>query len=431
MKTVHLVSIAEIDSRSMDSLSYMILNRLKNNNSYEEYASIKVENLNKIITEKLELIEKNYKEQSKEEFTEFYQKFMTNHINKVKKSFDVVIFVEGFISRFYDIIVDYPFDHKLYVGDELFQLKSYYNNMSPNEDDFWDEVYNGNIEIKSTRQLHEYLSDIRYKFEKQSYKIGNPNSVLYYFDKLFVPFIIKAVISRKDGLKYADMKIRDNYEIVLAAVKNYAGSLEYASENRKNDSRIVLEAMKNGKYAYNYVSKRLRDDKEILKASGYESFDNASRRLRDDYDVALEAVKAYRYAYFNVSERLKNDFKITLNAIKSGLIEIEYIPQKFHTNYDILLYYSINNFVYKNNTYYKRHSSEIKNIDFGIVPESYFENKVWKYNWTDTVMDPSEIRYKDLIFNFLKPRVNPAEISVGFQFYDLNILYQKKINYFF
>jgi hypothetical protein len=192
MKTIYLVSISAIGSKVIDNISRIILDKLKNNHSYGKYVSVKLENLNEIIIDNLELIEKKYK-QSKEEFTEFYQKFITDHINEAKKStFDVTIFIGGLVPRFYDIIVDYPFDHKLYASDKLFQLKNYYiNNSYSKDDDYWDKVSKYTIEIKQAKQVKKYLIDIEDKFREKSYKIGNYDEMLIYFDNFFSQFITK------------------------------------------------------------------------------------------------------------------------------------------------------------------------------------------------------------------------------------------------
>ena len=59
------------------------------------------------------------------------------------------------------------------------------------------------------------------------------------------------------ALEYASERLRDDKDIVLAALGNDGMALEYASERLRDDYGIVLYAIRNNMRALEYASERL------------------------------------------------------------------------------------------------------------------------------------------------------------------------------
>lgn len=83
----------------------------------------------------------------------------------------------------------------------------------------------------------------------------------------------KAIVAvRKAGkagsaLAYVSEELRNDKDVVLAAVSNYGYALEYASKELCADKEVVLAAVRDNGYALEYASKELRADKDVVLAA--------------------------------------------------------------------------------------------------------------------------------------------------------------------
>ena len=144
-------------------------------------------------------------------------------------------------------------------------------------------------------------------------------------DKKVVRAIIKVIKNEQNVKEYMESLsdiTRDNYEIMLAAVKRDGNTLEYASEELKNNLTLVLEALKNDPYAINYVGKKLLNDKksvvDIVSVSG-ESFPSLDIKWRRDREVVYAAVNQYPLAILACDDKeLLKEKKLALLAIKDN-----------------------------------------------------------------------------------------------------------------
>jgi hypothetical protein len=86
-------------------------------------------------------------------------------------------------------------------------------------------------------------------------------------------------------LHFASKRLKNDPDIVLAAVQDHGIALQYASELLKGDEKIALAAIKN------------RGDALLF----------ASERLKDDYELVLTAVETSICVLEYASERLQKD----------------------------------------------------------------------------------------------------------------------------
>lgn len=93
-------------------------------------------------------------------------------------------------------------------------------------------------------------------------------------------------------------RLRDDYEVVLEAVRGDSSNFEYASERLRGDRRIALTAMRQivGGYMMKFVTPELWGDKEVLFAAlatcgQIYSLDFFPAELRSDPMIAIAAIK--------------------------------------------------------------------------------------------------------------------------------------------
>jgi hypothetical protein len=66
------------------------------------------------------------------------------------------------------------------------------------------------------------------------------------------------------SFEFAPLKLRNDREFVMEAVKKNVWVLPWASEKFKADREIVLEAVRKYSAALKWASEELRDDKEVV-----------------------------------------------------------------------------------------------------------------------------------------------------------------------
>lgn len=90
------------------------------------------------------------------------------------------------------------------------------------------------------------------------------------------------------ALEHASLRLRNDREVVLAAVKASGVALEHASLPLRNDREVVLAAVEENGQALSYASNRLKDDEQVVLAAVEKdpyAFIHASNRLRDDPEM--------------------------------------------------------------------------------------------------------------------------------------------------
>ena len=170
--------------------------------------------------------------------------------------------------------------------------------------------------------------------------IGYGEILLFASDKLKDNYdIVLAAVNHSGGeLQYASDKLKDNYNIVLAAVNNNGNALLFASNNLRNNYDIVLAAVNNCDHALEFASYNMRDNYDIVlaavKHSGKELY-YVSDRLKDNYDIVLAAVNQCGRKLYHASVRLKDNYDIVLAACNTNPIAIQYASDRLKEILDI------------------------------------------------------------------------------------------------
>jgi hypothetical protein len=157
-------------------------------------------------------------------------------------------------------------------------------------------------------------------------------------NKILILFLIDNNIFYNTGcridniLQFASDEIKDDKEIILAAINRYDGnSIKYASETLRNNKELVEYAVNKSGFAFRYASDELQKDKTLaLKAvskAGY-LFKCLSDDYKRDKEIILVAVQNYEHALKYVPVDCI-DIEIVLTAVKYHESALKYVPNDY------------------------------------------------------------------------------------------------------
>ncbi len=181
--------------------------------------------------------------------------------------------------------------------------------------------------------------------------------------------VLAAVRQSGCELKNASEKLKDNIDVVLAAVCNDGESLQYASDRLKNNSKIVLAAVRQNVWALQHASERLKGDKVIVMAAlqtrckiwetpfrfasaelradrnvvlkavqqSFHALEYANEILKNDKEIVLEAIRLSGPAFKNASDSLKDDRDFVLKVVRQSSAALEYVSPRLRKDKDIVL----------------------------------------------------------------------------------------------
>lgn len=112
----------------------------------------------------------------------------------------------------------------------------------------------------------------------------------------------------------------DNKEKILKAVSCSPYALMHASDRLKNDIDIVKAAIFFNPYSLQYVAEKFKNNKELVSAaieSDPSVFMFASDRLKDDYEIAAKAIDLEAGMLQYASDRLKDHIDLVSLSTKS------------------------------------------------------------------------------------------------------------------
>lgn len=156
--------------------------------------------------------------------------------------------------------------------------------------------------------------------------------------------IMKRLVS-KDGmvLNYVSERLRGNFDIVLAAVKQNPKSIRFVNERSifENEEIAQIVLIKEGK-ALEFFSPEIRSNKQLVimavKSDQIGSvLQYVSDDLKNDFDVANAAVENYGLALKFVSDVLKDNDAIVLKAIQQTGLAIIHASERHRNNREIVL----------------------------------------------------------------------------------------------
>ena len=138
----------------------------------------------------------------------------------------------------------------------------------------------------------------------------------------------RRILDNTSLLRYVDVDYWcEDTKLIKKALKENGDLLEILPEKYKSKKEYVLPAVKSDPYVIKECSDEMRDDKDIVMAALQEDSNwilyYASDRLKDDYEVVFKAVKVDPCNLQYASEALRDNRDIVLRAVKNygGVLE--------------------------------------------------------------------------------------------------------------
>ena len=137
------------------------------------------------------------------------------------------------------------------------------------------------------------------------------------------------VLVKRNGLalRELDLDLRNNKEVVLAAVGQEGAALDYASDELQGDRGIVLAAVERSHLALQHASAALKRDRGVVLAAvgrALWALRYADASLTGDKVFMLPLVRKYGYALKHASAELQGDRQIVLSAVRQNGDAIKY-----------------------------------------------------------------------------------------------------------
>ena len=142
-------------------------------------------------------------------------------------------------------------------------------------------------------------------------------------------------------LKYASESLRNDMEVVLAAIQKDGRAISYASDNLKKNVDLVFESLKKGAglsyFTYLPFDLQTRENLLLTLKNGGGDIDLIPIDLRSDKEILMFAIKYYAKNLSQASAELKNDKEIVLAAVKSSGEVLEYVSDELRNDPEIVL----------------------------------------------------------------------------------------------
>lgn len=127
-------------------------------------------------------------------------------------------------------------------------------------------------------------------------------------------------------IKNSHEGIKNNFEIILKAVKISGAALEFASLEVKNSKKIVIEAVLQAYSSIKYASPEILDDLEFLsqildlpkrefESLGYSILESGSERVKNNRDLAIKILKRDGHDFLSLIDDFLSDEELVCIAI--------------------------------------------------------------------------------------------------------------------
>lgn len=149
---------------------------------------------------------------------------------------------------------------------------------------------------------------------------------------------IEAVKIAYWNLSYCSDELRDDEDVVSAAIMQNGLALEDASERLRGHRRTVIKSFSSC-FRLKHVGEHLKDDEDlVLKAIKIDSnvYIEISDRLRDSKKFALEALEANCDTFRVFSSRLTDDKIIALKAIEYNYENVRFVSERLKKDRDFI-----------------------------------------------------------------------------------------------
>ena len=159
----------------------------------------------------------------------------------------------------------------------------------------------------------------------------------------YKPLVIKAVQEAGwentggPALQQVPAELRNDKEVVLAAVQQDGRALKYASDALRSDAEVALAAIEAHGLALSYTD--LQHDKKFVQLAINQNVKVLKHLVFSPFykEMVMMAVRQDGNALRHASRKLKNDREIVLAAVQQNGMALEYASQKLKDDKEIVL----------------------------------------------------------------------------------------------
>lgn len=151
--------------------------------------------------------------------------------------------------------------------------------------------------------------------------------------------VMAAIMADGTVLQHASDRLRDNREVVMKAIAKNSTALEFASNNLRDDREVVVAAINQRDHAVKFASDRLKNDKGIAQAiidAGSPGYGYLSVDIRADKEIMRRMLG--RYSTW-LEYAIDPDREIVLAAVNKASQPAKimpYIPYRYASDQEIL-----------------------------------------------------------------------------------------------
>ncbi|WP_195848726.1 DUF4116 domain-containing protein [Providencia alcalifaciens] len=154
--------------------------------------------------------------------------------------------------------------------------------------------------------------------------------------------VLSLIKKSPEVIKYISIRLQNDHNIVKQAIIQNGLLLQFVSDKQKNNVELVKYAIKNNGHALEFAADWIKNNKEMVllavQKHGY-ALKYASENLKDNVDVVLAAVRDNGYALEFVSNRLKDNLSIVLTAIENSsfISVLQFASERLRNNREVVL----------------------------------------------------------------------------------------------
>lgn len=150
--------------------------------------------------------------------------------------------------------------------------------------------------------------------------------------------VVTALMHTGMALRHAAQELRENPEIVMAAVHQCGESLQFASEQLQSDEDIVLTAVLHGAAALPFAAETLRGDWKIVYTAVQQDgmlLRTASNDMKADIDVAVAAVTQNGMALALTASEIRANRAVVHPAVRQCGLALQYASDELRADSEI------------------------------------------------------------------------------------------------
>ena len=199
--------------------------------------------------------------------------------------------------------------------------------------------YDHNL-MNDLQHLDEYMKDDKEVMLAAVNKVGYALNLASERLKADQDVVLAAVKTYGNALGLAPEELRVDRDTVLAAVKRNGTAIQYAAPELRVDREVVLTTVSVYPFWLKYSPEVLRADKEVVLTAVKQDgrvLKYASDALRSDREVVLAAVQNNDQAFQHASKELRADRDMVLAAVQQNGKALYYASQELRADKEVVL----------------------------------------------------------------------------------------------